>query len=187
MRDFNFFEPFQQKEKKSQVKGLPFWAIALILLIIAASWPAYNFFRIYTLRSEAQTLEERLVNDPNYHKLAEVEQKEADLLSYQDMLASLELADETIRESELIDERLFFVISGTLPRDLALNSMSINGRNIQVQGFAGSKPAIAEMEFNLRNTGEFENIFVPSISENNGLFNFGMTFQIRGVSNGASD
>ena len=187
MRDFNFFEPLQKREKKSEVKGIPFSLIVLILILIAASWPAYNFYRVYTLRSEATALEDRLVNDPNYHKLAEVEEKEEELQQYQNMLASLIAADESIHANEVIDERLLFVVAGTLPRDLALNSMSINDRSIQVQGIAGSKPAIAEMEFNLRNTGEFENIFVPSITENNGLFSFGMTFQIRGVSSDETD
>lgn len=181
MRDFNFFEPLQKREKKSEVKGVPFSLIAIILLLLAAAWPAYNFFQISTLRSEAQALEQRLVNDPNYYRLAEVEEKELELQRYQNMLASLKLADESIKASEVIDERLLFVISGTLPRDLALNSISINGRNIQVQGVAGSKPAIAEMEFNLRSTGEFVSIFVPSISENGGLFNFGMSFQVKEV------
>jgi type IV pilus assembly protein PilN len=187
MRDFNFFEPFISKEKKSEARGVPAKTLAVLLVLVLAAVPAYNFFQLYTLRSEAQALETRLLNDPNYIKLAEVEQKEADLVQYRVQLSNLSRADEAILASEQINERLLFVISGTLPRDLALNAMSINQGTIQVQGVAASKPAIAEMEYNLRQTGEFANIFVPSISENDGLFNFALTFQIGEVTTDETD
>ncbi|MDW7678817.1 MAG: PilN domain-containing protein [Bacillota bacterium] len=179
MRDFNFFEAFEQKKKRGDGPRIAYPLVLVLVVLAAAAWPAYNFFQLYQLNNSIAEHEQRLVTDPRYPLFEEVEQKEAELAEEQRILASLEASAEEIHSREVIDELLLFTIVSSMPEDTAMNSMNISGRNITVNGVARSKPAIAEFEYNIRNTERFERIFIPSISESGDMWQFNMAFSLK--------
>ncbi len=179
MRDFNFFEAFEQKKKRSDGPRVGYPLVLILVILAAAAWPAYNFYQLSQLNTSIAEHEQRLTTDPRYPLFQEVEQKQVELAEEQSRLQSLEASAELIHSREVIDELLLYTIVSSMPEDTSLNSMNISGRNINVTGTARSKPAIAEFEYNIRNTERFEMIFIPSITESEDMWQFNMTFSVK--------
>ena len=180
MRDFNFFEAFEQKKKRSDGPRVGYPLVLILVILAAAAWPAYNFYQIYRLDQDIVAKRNQLEADERYPLFLEAELKEAELANARSILTDMQMSSEIIQEKEIIDESLLYTIASSMPEDTALDSMTINGENIALQGNAQSKPAIAEFEYNIRQTGRFENIFIPSISEEDGLWRFMMMFRVLG-------
>ncbi|RQD67242.1 MAG: hypothetical protein D5S00_11110 [Tindallia sp. MSAO_Bac2] len=181
MRDFNFFEHFEKKTQSSKGPRLSYTVVLIFVVLAAAIWPAFNFFRIYQLNNEAEDLRHTLETSPDFHRFDIVDAKEMELAEKREQLQQMEDAVALIDEMELIDENLFFTIATSMPEDTALNSMSMSGTSIQVNGIAQSKPAVAEFEYNLRKTQMFQNIFVPSMSQQEELWQFNLNFELKEV------
>lgn len=180
MRDFNFFETFEQKKKRRDGPTVSFPVVIALLVLAAAAWPAWNYFQLSQLNDDVVSSRNRLETDPRYPLFEVVEQKQAELAEQQVILEQMEKSAELIMAREVIDELLLFTIATSMPDDTSLNSMSISGRDVQMQGVASGKPAVAELEYNIRQTGRFEQIFIPSMSENEGLWQFNLVFRIKG-------
>lgn len=180
MRDFNFFESFEQQKKRQEGPAIRYPFILVLVVLAAAAWPAWNFYQLYQLHNEITFTRNQLETDPRYPLFDAVIEKQEALTGQRQVLDTMKRSAELITEREVIDELLMFTIATAMPEDSALNSMSISGRDVQMQGVAGSKPAIAELEFNIRQTGRFEQIFIPSMSENEGMWQFNMSFRVKG-------
>lgn len=180
MRDFNFFESFEQKKKRRDGPSISFPIILVLIVLAAAAWPAWNFYQLYILDADINATRNQLETDPRYPLFDVVAEKQEELAAQEDILVKMNQSSEMIEEREVIDELLLFTIATAMPEDTALSSMSISGRDVQMQGIASSKPAIAELEYNIRQTGQFEQIFIPSMSDNEGLWQFNMAFRIKG-------
>ena len=180
MRDFNFFEPFEKKQKRRKGLRISYPLVLILVLLAAAIWPAWNFYQIQQLDREIQHHRDILVNDSRYPLFEVASEKERELEEAQATLLSLEDSAELIFDKEVIDELLLFAIASAMPLDTSLTSMNISNRNVQLSGIADSKPAIAEFEYNIRQTGYFESIFVPSITESGDMWQFSMSFMVKG-------
>lgn len=180
MRDFNFFESFEQKQSRRQSPRVNFTLVIALLVLAAALWPAWNFYQLSQLDNQIESLDRQLTTDPRYPLFEDVSDKEAVLTEAQTQLEMLKKSTEMIGQREVITENVLFTIATAMPEDTALNSMTIAGNSVQMQGVARSKPAIAELEYNLRGTERFEQIFIPSMSEADGLWTFNLAFNIKG-------
>ena len=180
MRDFNFFEVFEEKTKRKKGSRISYPNILILILAAAALWPAWNYFQLNRLESSIESHRTALETDPRYPLFEVAVEKEQELEEARETLVQMEKSADIIYDREVIDELLLFAIATAMPEDTSLNYMSINDRNVQVTGVARSKPAIAEFEHNIRQTGYFENIFIPSISESEDLWRFNMAFSVMG-------
>jgi len=180
MRDFNFFEYFEQKGKQQKGRRVSYPILLLVIVVAATAWPLTNIVRIHWMQRTAENRQHQLETDERYPLLTEVDELHAELEEERNRLAELENAAEQIKNREIIDEQLLFTIASSMPADTSLSSLTINQSEVRMTGNALSKPAIAELEHNLRRTGQFEEIFVPSISENDGEWQFQIAYQVAG-------
>ena len=181
MQDYNFFEPFEKGRKKPERSQVSWAKIGILILVGVLVWPGINFVQLMLLNNQIEEMEQTLLTSPDYPRIAEVDRKLVQLADEQRLLSQMEEAGRMIDGKEVIDEQLLFTITSAMPPDTTLSNMSISGREISMQGEAGSKPAIAELEFNLRNTGQFESIFVPSITEDEEAgWVFNLFFAVKG-------
>ena len=74
MRDYNFFEPYVDRNKKSSsTSNVNYPLIIALLVILVAALPVFNLVRSFMMDSEIKTLEADVLNDPNYPLLAEAD------------------------------------------------------------------------------------------------------------------
>lgn len=52
---------------------------------------------------------------------------------------------------------------------------------MELSGSASNKPAIAELEHNIRDTDRFESLYVQTISNQDNTYSFKMEFNLKGV------
>lgn len=190
MRDYNFFEPYVDRSRKStSTSNFNYPLIIALLVILVAALPVFNLVRSFMLDSEIETLEADVLNHPKYPLLAEADMMRAGIIDGKVRLETLKKMDTVLTGQEWLDEPFLFSLMGTVPRDLEIKNMALNpGKEIQISGSATNKPAIAELEFNLRNTQRFENLLVRSINNTEtGFYDFTMTLRVKGVGEDASN
>jgi len=191
MQDYNFFAPFLRGRKKPENKTISWGVIGILVLVGAIAWPAYNFVQLRILDSRIEGMQQDLISSPDYPKMEQVDALLSRLQEQRVLLSSLDQTAEQIEQIQGVDEQLLFSISVATPMDITLQSLDVNQGVISIQGTAASKPAVAEYEYNLRELGLFERIFVPVISdqttegeeqdqEQPGAWQFNMDLQLEG-------
>ena len=188
MRDYNFFQPylFGSKGRGPSDDQFPYVLFVLLLIIAVAALPAYNYYRLMELDAEVSELSTSVLNDPNYGLLSEVSTAQGIVNNARINLATLQQIDVNLTESEWVREPFLEALTGVFPRDVAMLSLTVspNGQ-VQIIGEATNKPAIAELQLNLRNTGHFSNLHVTTISraqeDGGGAFSFALLAQVKGV------
>ncbi len=183
MRDINFFET-QVKEKKETKsdKRIIFYAIGIFIIFSFTAYSIYNLFRI---RQEKQVISKlrATAEDPALtKKVEEIKVKENEIQAFRESVDVMKNLDEKIAEKDIIGEELLNTISLRMPKDLILTSLNVGNNEIQIQGVAQDKWAVAEFSEGLKDIEESEDIFVSNITTEEGYYSFTITITLKDVS-----
>ena len=183
MKDFNFFEPYLKK--KDNIKGNSLYLyIALSLLCISLiTYPIINIFRISRVNDEIAVMKTHGELDYLQEKNNNILEKEQSVEQLNTILNSLLELDNSIKDSDLINEHLIYTLSASVPQDVFLQSISIGEGTIDIGGIAKDKTTIGELQYNLRQLNTFKDIFIPNITNEGGLYSFRMAILIQDVIN----
>lgn len=183
MRDFNFFEPYiKEPEKAKQTHLLPVALLALVLSI-AVLLTTFNFIEARAIKKDIASVD-RIITDPNYKaRVDKVRDKQDELNEIKEEREFLELIDSFMIQNDYVNESFVKFLASELPENLFLSSLSISGSDIRLEGSSFSKMGVAQLEYNLRDTGDFENIFVPEISKVEDFYRFSMNLRAKDVTN----
>lgn len=166
MNDFNFFSDYKVKKvprtKSSKIVNILF----LLTLISIAGYISYNYYVMTNIQNEMGAIDNELMEMKASKDLVRVTKKQDLLKSLSATVAALEAAGKDIELSSLISENLLAVLVDTMPSDVSLTSFAVSDNVLSLSGVAMSKPAIAEYEYNLRNSNLVETIFLNRISSN---------------------
>ncbi|SDK52017.1 PilN domain-containing protein [Natronincola ferrireducens] len=181
MRDLNFFEPYVAKQRGIEKKQKVFYSILLLLVLVVISFPAINFIRINNMEKEIASINAILARPEVIEQMQRIEYKESRVDTLENQLQLLANIDQGIENLDIINELLVYGVFGTIPENLFFQSMSITPNSMTIQGSAKDKGSIAEFEYNLRLTQAFDEIFIPSITINEGIYNFAIQFKVKDV------
>ena len=189
MHDFNFFEPYltrgRQQESASSFK---YDLLIIFLLIALTAWPAYNLVRGFQLKRETASLKAEVVTNEKYALLDESKSLDQYVKKLQEQLKSVSDVDTNLKGSVWLNEPFLFSLLSTVPKDVQVEDFLVySDKLVEISGVASNKPAIAEFERNLRETDRFESLYVESMSNENGTYNFKMGFQLKGVDTNAAN
>lgn len=189
MHDMNFFEPFQSKGKKFKKNSLLKVVIAAILISLILI-PAGLYITLIQYKSELDEKKSVLQIPENMKLLNEVKIKQDKVDSFQVAFTQLKLKYAWIQSEKWFDEELMQVIVDTLPKQIQLTDLvfattrpvdsSAPGiHSFKIFGVSADKPAIAELEYNLRQTDRFVALFVSIIEMDGGLMRFDLEFTVK--------
>ncbi|QUH26666.1 PilN domain-containing protein [Serpentinicella alkaliphila] len=181
MRDINFFEPYVFKQRGIEKKQKIFYGIAIILTMGLVSIPVVNYIRITNMTNDISSIYEILQSPEATLKLERVREKEARVSTLRNQLQLVSSIEQGISSLDIINDLLINEVFGTVPENLFFQSMNASEDNITIQGNAKDKSSIAEFEYNLRLTEAFEDIFIPSINLDEGIYNFTIQFKVKEV------
>lgn len=183
MRDFNFFEPYLKEPEKSDRSHLVPVAVLAFVLSVAMLLTAMNLMEVRALNKEIDSVD-RIINDDTYKaKVEKVRERQLELDEIKKEKEFLVQIDTYMNQNDYVNEAFVRFLASELPENLFLSSLSISGSDIRLEGSSFSKMGVAQLEYNLRDTGDFENIFVPEISKVEDFYRFSMNLRAKDVTN----
>jgi len=181
MRDLNYFEPYIAEQRGAEKKQKTILVVILILTIGVITFPVINFIRINSMENDIAAIN-TILDDPDaVVQMQRVTDKRDLVNTLENQLKLLVNIDQGIENIDVINSLIINGIMATIPEDLFLKSMSVTSDNIIILGSAKDKGTIAEFEYNLRLTEAFEGIFIPSITINEGIYDFTIQFKVKDV------
>lgn len=181
MRDFNFFQSYIKEPEKTDIKGLIVKGFATIISFVIIIYPIINFFEIRGIQKEIFALSQVIESTDNIEKIKAIDEKKLEILQLKKEKMIFDKLKEKLEEKEIISDLLIYEILWRIPSDISFDSLNINENEIEVQGKTTHKFNIAQMEYNLRNSIYIDEVFIPSIIENNRYYDFTIRFKAKDV------
>lgn len=185
MRDLNFFVNYIEKKEFKIDKKIIYFAVSTFVVLSLIFYTIYNELII---RNETKMVESlRLVaeNPKTLAKVEEISSKEIEVNQFKESVEKIKLLNKTIERRDIVDEALLNKINDSIPEELFLTSLSIQGEEIHIVGLSKDKWSIAEFQKGLESIDDYEEIFVSNISKQEDYFNFSLNITLRGVSEDA--
>lgn len=175
---YNFFEPFLRDAKPERKLGANkvIFAAALVLIgLIGASF-GYTIFEKRSLEQEIAEIEQFFEDESIKSKIIEIDQKMEEIADIKLKEQYLQYLEKDMKTIDIVNDKLLDFIKKEVVDNLSIESLSINKGNVDLQGLSLTKVGIAQFEYDLRNSGNFYEVFVPSITKQDKYFNFSIKF-----------
>ncbi|WFD11043.1 PilN domain-containing protein [Tepidibacter hydrothermalis] len=165
MRDFNFFSPYINENKKSKNNNILIILSITILIISMVGFTIYTNSKITKLEKEKAKYEEYLNSEKVVKELAKVNKKKEKIEIMKKYYNEVSDINIEMNKADKINTILMDRISSKLPTNLFLRYMKIDGINISIQGVAMNRTSIGELEYNLKQLNIFESVHISNISK----------------------
>ncbi len=172
MSDLNFFEPYIEKREFKFNKIVLLYTLLVLCIVGVATIGAYNQFQIVMLQNQVK---DRLAvaEDSNIvNKYNEIKELENEMVVFKKEVDNIIEMDKNIAKNDIISEDLLSEIKLKMPTDLFMTNFSASGRNIQISGVAKDSNSIAEFSKGLGFIKDVESVFISSIDNVEGNYNF---------------
>lgn len=170
MRDFNYFDPYIKVQTKPKGKIIIFVILAALILALVVYYQYYLIMQVRGLEADIKKVDDYITADSTLTKVAEVsdkQSKEAVLtMAYSD-LTSLAIA---IDLTDTLDEMFIDEVNAQVPMNLFISEFNANYQFLTVKGYATEYAAIAQFAYNLRNSGSFTDVNIPSVVQDGGNY-----------------
>jgi type IV pilus assembly protein PilM len=157
------------KMKQSRLKGVFTGSVLLGAVALAVILYYLNFMvEVNSLNNEIKYYDD-IINNPVYQeKYQEMQAMENKINVLKEYKSALSTLNAQLTKSDTVQTDLLNFISSTVPVDININSLSINEENIVIQGTSILRESVAQLEKNLKDIEIIDNVFVPSITEQEG-------------------
>ena len=181
MRDFNFFESYISQPDKKHNDNYYITAAAACVMALMLAFFGINSIRIMVMERETQELL-AITQSPQYaDKYKAILEKERELETLKDEQVFFAEMEKYMKQNDYVNETFIRFLGSEVPENVNFTDLSIENRNILLEGTALSKLGIAQLEYNLRQTEDFSNIFIPEIEKEKAFYNFIMVLQTKDV------
>lgn len=166
----------QQRLKKVFTSTLALGVAALFLLFYFLNYS----LTMLSLNSEIDYFDSIINNSfyqEKYRSVQLLKDKTSTLNSYKDLLSSL---NASMDSNNIVQTALLNSIASSMPVDTSLDSLSINGKNISIQGKSTLRESIAQLIKNLSELDNVASVHAPTISfiEAEDVSNYDFTINI---------
>lgn len=164
MRDYNFFEPYQQKASTNfNPKSAGFLTLIMILLISGASIGLVTSNKI--LESKVTYAKEELskIQSSEEYKAADELQKTIDVLTKYDETASIAL--ERIKKGDLLGTKFLTTLSNSIPKTVKIQEATITRTISNIKFYVPNRSTATELLDSLDKSGLFVHTFLSSIEK----------------------
>ena len=181
MRDFNFFAPYEQEPKKQTSGSNVLLIAAAALLALCLAIVIFNSMSLMSLQKSIKDLDAKMNDEAFKAKVSNVQTKQAELASLNADQMFFQEMDVVMDKQNKVNEAGVRLIAEQVPDNLHLTDLSIVEDKIDIKGKAYNKVAVAQFQRNLRETGEFDNLFVSEMVKEEAYYNFSLTLDAKGA------
>lgn len=165
MRDFNFFSPYIEQNKKSKNNNILIISSIIILIVSMCGFTVYTNTKIKKLEEEKAKYEEYLNSEKVVKELVKVNEKKTKIEIMKKYYTAVSDINIEMNKADKINTVLMDRISSKLPTNLFLRSMNVDGVNVNIQGVAMNRTSIGELEYNLKQLDIFDLVHISNISK----------------------
>lgn len=163
MRDFNFFSAYGKKRQTTSRANLLVVLIGVIVVGLIVASLVITLLQLFYFQKEINSYDE-ILSDPSFQQQVQEANKVAAELTEMESEKEFFIALEgTMTRAHKVNERFMRFMGHQVVQNLFLTELIIEGDEIRLAGSAKTKAAIAQFEYDLRNTGNFRSIRVPEI------------------------
>ncbi|GKU32021.1 PilN domain-containing protein [Clostridium folliculivorans] len=184
MNDFNFFAPYQGKQKQVVNKKIYIYTVSAVVLLFIVGTFAWNSINVYMLNRDIDKFQSSINSTKVQDKVKKAEEvnKKIDVLNkYDDGLTKI---NEGINSRNIISSSLLNNINSTLPADVYFKSITVDGSNLSIQGVSKSRTAIGEVQHNMKALDIVGDAQIGNISgddSDNGNYTFDLKCTLKDV------
>lgn len=170
------------RKKRKKPKPIPSFVIIMtITTVVVAVIMAYLvfFFNSQLAAKKAQFA-------ANERKIAELKEKIAAVENFENLNKSIQQKKnliEQLRKNQSIPVKLLDEISNLLPKGVWLQTITVSGESIDVEGYAFTNSEIVSYVDNIKTSKLFFDIYLQesksSVIENVSIYNFKLTFKMK--------
>lgn len=172
MSDLNFFEPYIEKREFKFNKIVLLYTLFVLCIVGVAAIGAYNQFQIVMLQNQVKDRLAVAEDSNTVKKYNEIKELENEMAVFKKEVDNIIEMDKNIAKNDIISEDLLSEIKLKMPTDLFMTNFSASGRNIQISGVAKDSNSIAEFSKGLGFIKDVESVFISSIDNVEGNYNF---------------
>ena len=172
MSDLNFFEPYIEKREFKFNKMVLLYTLLVLCIVGVAAMGAYNQIQISMLQNQVKSRREIAENPKTVDKYNEIKELEGEIAVFKEEVDNIIALDKNIVKNDMIREELISEIQSKMPEDLFLTNFSASGRDVQISGIAKDSKSIAEFSKGLGFINDVESVFISSIDNVEGNYNF---------------
>jgi type IV pilus assembly protein PilN len=172
MSDLNFFEPYIEKREFKFNKMVLLYSLLVLCIVGVAAIGAYNQFQILMLQNQVNNRLEVAQDSSTVNKYNEIKELENEMVGFKEEVDKIIEMDKNIATNDIIRDDLLSEINSKMPADLFLTNFSASGRNIQISGVAKDSNSVAEFSKGLGLIKDVETVFISSINNVEGNYNF---------------
>ncbi|WZL71462.1 PilN domain-containing protein [Clostridiaceae bacterium 35-E11] len=165
MHDLNFFSPYIEVKKTSRKKQFYGIISVISVLIVIGSIFAVNEMQIRNLEKELKMIQHNLQSEKIAEQIKDIEEQKRKLTLMKTYYDALYEVNEKIGYINVINKDLLTSITEQIPPSITFQLMAFSWEELQVQGEADSRIAIAELEHNFKNIKAFRQVHVVNISK----------------------
>ncbi|HAS73247.1 MAG TPA: hypothetical protein DCS67_03790 [Clostridiales bacterium UBA8960] len=170
MRDFNYFDPYIKVQAKPKGKVVLFVILAALILALVVYYQYYLIMQVRGLEADIKEVDDYINAESTLRKVSEVsdkQTKEAGLTMAYNDLSTLAMS---IEMTDTLDEMFIDKVNAQVPFNLFVSEFNGNYQYFTVKGYPTEYDAIAQFAFNLRNSGSFKDVNIPSVVQDGGNY-----------------
>lgn len=186
MRDFNFFAPYQGKQKNVANKKKYIISISTFLVLTILGSLTYNMVNIYLLDKEVKKYNENLNASEIQDKVKEAEEYNRKMSILKKYDTAIDDINNRIDKRYVITSQLLSDINSKIPKDISFVSISIKDSTITLKGTGKSRQDIADFQHGLKALDFISDVEISTINadeENPGLYKFDLKSTLKDVGN----
>ena len=172
MSDLNFFEPYLEKRELKFNKMIFLYMFLLLCVVGVFAIGTYNQLQIVMLQNQINEKLEIAEDPSTVNKYNEIKELENQMVVFKEEVDNIKEMDKNIAKNDIIREDLLSEIRSKMPENLFLTDFSASGRDIQISGVAKDSNSVAEFSKGLGFIEDVESVFISSIDNVEGDYNF---------------
>lgn len=164
MRDFNFFAPYQGKNKEQKDKKIYIYIVSGVLVAFIFGTLIWNTTSIIITKSQIKKYNEQINAADIQEKIKiaeELNTKTTVLNKYETAISSINFS---MAKNDVVTSELLEKINSTIPKDVSFNSTSIDSTTITFKATSKTRQAIGEIQYNIKQLDNIEDVQISSIS-----------------------
>lgn len=164
MRDFNFFAPYQGKNKEQKDKKIYIYIVSGVLVAFIFGTLIWNTTSIIITKSQIKKYNEEINADDIQEKIKiaeDLNNKTITLNKYETAISNI---NSSMAKNDVVTSEMLEKINSTIPKEVSFSSTSIDSGSITCKTESKTRQAISELQYNLKQLNNIEDVKISSIS-----------------------
>lgn len=165
MRDFNYFDPYIRVQSKPNRRMILWVVLGALILALIAYYQFHLIVKKNALENDIAEVDKFLTSEETLKKITEITEKQNTEAALTMAFTDLTAVAASIEMTDKLDEMFVDQINAQIPYGLFVSEFNATFETLTVKGYATEYDAIAQFAYNLRNSGSFMDVAIPSVVE----------------------